>query len=262
MHLALQPAAEILNRPPGKVVADLGGLSASSICFPKDAAANLAALRTGEVHVWLSFIHSDPVAEKLFWNTLSAEERQRAEKIQVAADRAGFVLAHALVRAVLSQYHSIAPGAWQFGHGVQGKPFISAPAGAPPLQFNLSHTNGLAACAVTWNAAVGVDVEHIKPHSDLLAVAREFFPPAVAQELSNLSSEERTVQFYELWTRREAFGKACGVGLTPTSSVSEIAEGWQFFQLRVSPDHFLAAAIRDEQGSTSVFKLRMVTLVG
>ena len=148
MHLALQPAAEILNRPPGKVVADLGGLSASSICFPKDAAANLAALRTGEVHVWLSFIHSDPVAEKLFWNTLSAEERQRAEKIQVAADRAGFVLAHALVRAVLSQYHSTAPGAWQFGHGVQGKPFISAPAGAPPLQFNLSHTNGLVACAV------------------------------------------------------------------------------------------------------------------
>src|ERR1039457_6256925 len=117
----------------------------------------------GEAHVWLSFLQADQVTERGFWNTLSAEERQRAEKIHASTDRAGFVLAHALVRAVLSQYHSTAPGAWQFGHGVQGKPFISAPAGAPPLQFNLSHTNGLVACAVTWNAAAGVDVEHIEP---------------------------------------------------------------------------------------------------
>jgi 4'-phosphopantetheinyl transferase len=219
---------------------------------------NLAALRAGKAHVWLSFVQNIPSEDKRVWQMLSDEERMRAGKLRVTADRAGFVLAHALVRAVLSQYHPVDPGAWEFGRSPQGKPFISAPVAAPPLQFNLSHTRGLAACVVALELAVGVDVEYIEPHADLPAVAREFFASAGVQELEKLSDEEQGVRFYEHWTRREACGKASGLGLSLLSQVDENPKAWQCWQQRVSPDHILAAAVGGGQGSATVFTLQTV----
>jgi phosphopantetheinyl transferase len=223
-----------------------------------DFEANLAALRRGEAHVWMSFGQAGQGAEKVAWHLLSDEERRRAGKIQAAADRDGFVLAHALVRAVLSRYHPVVPGVWRFGRGPQGKPFIRAAADAPPLQFNLSHTRGLSACVITLNIGVGVDVERIERHADLLNVAREFFAPAVVQELQNLSGEKQTLRFYEHWTRQEARGKASGTGFAPVSLVNENAEDWRCLQERVSPRHMLAAAMHGGQGSATDFRLRTV----
>lgn len=228
------------------------------IFLGNDLAANLAALRTVEAHVWMSFVESSQAADKPLWKMLSDEERERAEKISLAGGRAEFVLAHALVRAVLSRYHPVVPGAWQFGRGPHGKPFISAPADAPPLQFNLTHTRGLAACVVTLDAAAGVDAERIEPHADLLAVARQFLEPTAARELENLSGEKQSLRFYEHWTRQEACSKACGLGLAPRSCVSEAVAGWKFWQQRISPHHMMAAAVCEGQGMSTVFRLRTV----
>lgn len=223
-----------------------------------DFAANLAALRRGEAHVWMSFSQPGQGAEKIAWDLLPEDERQRAERIQAAADRDEVVLAHALVRAGLSRYHPVAPGVWRFRRGPQGKPFVLAAADAPPLQFNLSHTRGLSACVITLNIPAGVDVEQIEPHADLLNVAREFFAPAVVRELQNLSGEKQTIRFYELWTRQEACGKVSGIGFAPASLVNENAEDWRCLQERVSPRHLLAAAVRGGQGSATDFRLRTV----
>ena len=221
----------------------------------QDILVNLAALRAGEAHVWLSFHETAPVAEKFFLKLLPDAERERAEKISPAGVRGEFVLAHALVRAVLSQYHPIAPGAWQFERGPHGKPFISAPGDAPPLQFNLTHTRGLAACVVALDAAAGVDAEYLEPHADLPAVAREFLAPAAAWELENLSGEKQTLRFYEHWTRQEACNKASGVGLASPPRAGGNADGWRFLQQQVSPRHILAAAVCGGQG---IFRLRTV----
>ena len=222
----------------------------------KSTEENLAALRAGQAHVWLTLAPAVSDEEKLVWEMLSDAERKRAEKFHQAANCAEFVRAHALVRAALSRYHPVAPGAWQFGHSPQGKPFISGPAAAPPLQFNLSHTRGLAACVVTLDAAAGVDVEAIEPQADLLAVARQFFAPAAVQALENLSGAEQTIRFYEHWTRLEACAKASGTGLATTSPAAEMAGEWRCWQQRVSPDHMLAAAVRGGRGRTTVFTLR------
>jgi 4'-phosphopantetheinyl transferase len=189
---------------------------------------------------------------------LSAEERERAEKISSAAGRTEFVFAHALIRAVLSQYHPVAPGEWRFARSPLGKPFIRAPAAASPLRFNLSHTRGLAAGVVTLASAAGVDVERIEPHADLLAVAREFLPAAAVRELAALAGAARTIRFYEQWTRLEACAKAGGGGLISPVSPVATAEGWQGWQRRVPPDHLLAAVVPAGHGIATVFTLRQV----
>ena len=230
-----------------------------AICAGNEIAANLAALRAGEAHLWMSFTEPDPgAAGKSLWHMLSDEERERAGKISLADNRMEFVLAHALVRAGLSQYHPVAPGAWQFGRGPHGKPFISAPAAAPPLQFNLTHTRGLAACVITLDAAAGVDAELMEPHADLLGVARQFFGAEAVRELESLSGEQPVVRFYAHWTRQEACRKGSGIGLSAQPRVNETLADWQFIQRRVSPRHILAAVICRGQGMPTVFRLRTV----
>ena len=223
---------------------------------PQAMAANLAALRRGETHIWGSFTEDAPDAEKLLLDKLSETERVRAAAISLSGQRFEFVLAHALVRVVLSQYHATAPAAWQFGRGPQGKPFISAPSDVPPLQFNSTHTRGLAACAVTLAAAVGVDAEHLEPEADLPGVARQFLP-AAARELEHLSGEQQTRRFYEYWTLHEARSKALGAGLAPQPLAAENAGGWQLFQRWVSPKHILAAVCRGQK-TPAGFKVRIV----
>ena len=246
-------------KPPEKNAAKTGGAAFNLIYSRHDAAANLTALRAGEAHVWLSFLPDGANVEKTVWNILSDEEQARAEKIHPADRRVEFVLAHALLRTVLSRYYPVAPSAWQFECDPQGKPFISAPIASPPLQFNLTHTRGLAACAVTLAVAVGVDAECIQPHPDLLVVAREFLASSVVRELENLSGEPQVVRFYEHWTRHEACIKACG-GLESKADDDERLSGWRFLQQRVSPHHLLTAAVCSGQENSIVFKLRTADL--
>ena len=111
---------------------------------------------------------------------------------------------------------------------------------------------------VTGNAPAGVDVERLEPHADLLEVARNFFAPAVVQELEKHSAEQRVPRFYEHWTRLDAGAKAGGGGLTAPALVNENAAGWRVFQQRVSPDHLLAAAVRGGPGCLTRFILRTV----
>ena len=227
------------------------------MCAGENASCQLACLRAGETHVWLSFIDNDPAPdENFFLARLSETERARAKKIVPPDGRLHFIFAHTLLRAVLSQYHLVEPDAWQFGRGAQGKPFIRAPAEAPPLQFNLTHTRGLAACVIALNAAAGVDAEYLEPHADLLDMARQFLPAPAARELENLAGEQRTLRFYEHWTRQEACSKACGAGLAALPEAMEPDPGWQFVQQCVSADHILAAVVRGRPGKSVVFKLR------
>ncbi len=223
----------------------------------QNSSRGMAGLRAGELHVWLSFTEGMTAVDELFFEQqLSEAERMRAEKIVFPGGRLEFALARALLRGVLSRYHPVDPAAWRFAYDLQGKPFISGPADAPRLQFSVTHTRGLVACAVALDSAVGVDAEHLEARDDLLAVARQFLGVATSRELENLSGDALTLRFCEQWARQEAWAKAVGSGLAALPMSAENAAGWQFFQRQVSPRHILTAAVRRGNQRPAILKVR------
>jgi 4'-phosphopantetheinyl transferase len=194
--------------------------------------------------------------------TLSDEERARAARLRGAGARRAFAVAHALLRAVLSRAVPLPPAAWRFEKGPQGKPaLVGAPPEAAPLRFNLSHTEGLVACAVARGAEVGIDAERGARLRDPLAVAERFFAPAEAAALRALGEAERRERFLDAWVLKEALLKGLGLGIAgalrevivaldaPRPSVvfgpglGDDPRRWQFELLRPTPEHRLGVAV-------------------
>jgi 4'-phosphopantetheinyl transferase len=228
------------------------------------------------VDIWLLAAPEDApeggVGRAAAW--LDDEERARMERYRDAADRSRYLFAHALVRATLSRYApETAPPAWRFRLGAHGRPEIAAGAGTPPLRFNLSHTEGLVACAVALGRDVGVDVEHTAtPRFDVdacLEIAASNFAPSEIAALAALPREARRERFFAIWTLKEAYIKARGLGLAlplarfafdlPPSAASEIrvrfapeigddAAGWHLARMGPTPAHALALAARRARG--------------
>jgi 4'-phosphopantetheinyl transferase len=217
------------------------------------------------VHVDL--VHPDSAEalarQEAYRALLSNEEAERMARLVFERDRRRFLLTRALVRTMLSRYASVAPAAWSFTANVHGRPeILHRPRGVPDLRFNLSHTDGLIACAVTIGREVGVDVEHIGrrlTHD----VAGRFFAPREVDDLRALSPDEQSRVFFDYWTLKEAYIKARGFGLalpladfafrpSPPSApriafepaLDDDPATWQFFQDWPTPLHRLAVAVR------------------
>lgn len=122
-----------------------------------------------------------------------------------------FAAAHGVVRLLLSQYLGGDPREIGFSFNAQGKPSVL---GESRLRFNLSHSGSLGACAVALDCEIGVDVEQIRPMRDLLDIARRFFSAAECADLEAVSPGERDLAFFNCWTRKEAYIKAIGGGLS------------------------------------------------
>ncbi|HVS38179.1 MAG TPA: 4'-phosphopantetheinyl transferase superfamily protein [Gemmataceae bacterium] len=166
----------------------------------------------GEVHVWAAALDrpADEVAE--LSRRLSDEERERAGRFRHAASRDEFIIARALVRRLLGDCLGVCPRSVRFSQTARGKPRLAAePA---PLSFNVSHSHGMALFALTSRCEVGVDVERVRPFSDEMGLADRFFTPTEAAALRALDAAGRLETFFRLWTRKEAYLKAHGLGLS------------------------------------------------
>lgn len=194
---------------------------------------------------------------------LSPDEHARMARLVFDGDRTRFLLTRALVRTTLSRYASVAPADWQFITNVHGRPeLLDRPSGVSDLRFNLSHTDGLIACAVTIGREVGVDVEHVGrrlTHD----VAGRFFAPREVADLQALPDDRQARVFFDYWTLKEAYIKARGMGLAlPLGdfafglsdegavdirfepSMQDDPATWQFAQAWPTPTHRLGLAIR------------------
>jgi 4'-phosphopantetheinyl transferase len=174
------------------------------------AAAAATAIATGDVHVWRIGLDRSDTSQ--LGTVLSPDERTRAARFYFERDRARFVVARAALRHILGDYLGIPPAEMAFVYGTHGKPSLAAP--WFDLCFNLSHSRAVGLCAVTRGRAIGVDVEQIRPLDDADALAEHLFSPRERASLRRLSGERKLRGFFNAWTRKEAFIKALGDGLS------------------------------------------------
>ena len=177
-------------------------------------------LTIGEAHIWLAELIRSPAEHKELAQHLSPDEQQRAERLIHLHHRRRFTAGRGLLRVILGAYLSTRPHKIQFIYGAQGKPCLEHPGNAK-LYFNLSHSGKYILIAVTLENEVGIDIEELHPIESLETISRRYFSSQENQTISALPPQEQVNAFFACWTRKEAFIKACGGGLTiPLDSFS------------------------------------------
>jgi 4'-phosphopantetheinyl transferase len=171
-------------------------------------------LNGDEVHVWRAALNVEASRVKSSWHLLSTDERVRADRFRFPKDRDHFIVAHGLLRAIISRYLDAAPDELRFFYGRYGKPALGDESGRDSLRFNLSHSRALAVYALSRGRDVGVDVEYIRPEMADEKIAEHFFSPREVAVLRSLPIESQPEAFFNCWTRKEAYVKATGKGLT------------------------------------------------
>jgi 4'-phosphopantetheinyl transferase len=161
----------------------------------------------GTLHLWHASLDRPAAGHE---GLLSADELERAERFHFARDRRRFVVGRGILRALLGAYLDTAPEAVQLRYGASGKPALAD----GPLRFNLSHSGAVALFAFTTEGEVGVDVEELLPQPDARRLADHFFSPAEVATLRAVPAAALDRGFLECWTRKEAFVKARGDGLS------------------------------------------------
>jgi len=155
------------------------------------------------------------------------------------------VLARGLLRAILGAHLGLEPGAIRFVYGPQGKPAIAD----SPLRFNLSHSEDLAVCALGRDLELGVDVERLRPVPEAESIARRYFCPAECADLLAVSPSARTQAFFHCWTRKEAYVKALGGGLSVALDGFQVTlrpgEAARLVHLDGQPDHAAEWSLED-----------------
>jgi len=199
-------------------------------------------LADARVHVLMANVAAHALDEDSFEAVLCEGERERASRFVFERDRAQYVVAHGLLRMVLARYLGAPPAALRFDVGRYGKPRLADANGGTALTFNLSHTSDLVVIAVARHRAVGVDVERWLPKLEHEEVAERYFSRAEQAELRSLPPDQKIGGFFACWTRKEAYIKATGFG---------VSRGLDYFDVTVAPGK-QARIIADRLGSVGV----------
>lgn len=210
---------------------------------------------------------------------LDPAERQRERSFYFERDRNRHVIAHALLRTALTEESggAVAPEHWRFRADRSGRPSLLGD-DMPPLSFNLTHADGLAAVAVTRRRAVGVDAERIGGNRAAAGPSAGLFAPHEAESIEACPPEQRIARFLEYWTLKEARVKADGSGvalpfdrpafrfpadglieLCAGSDPGEPGRGWKFWQLRLRDDFLLALCV--ERTGAAPLALQVIEMV-
>jgi 4'-phosphopantetheinyl transferase len=162
-----------------------------------------------EAHLWRLDLDAE-LGEARATDILNEEERARAARFHFERDRHRFIAGRAALRKVLATYLDRAPADLVFTVGPHGKPALENLG----LEFNLSHSSGCGLLAVTRGRRVGVDVERVRADFAGEDIARRFFAPAEVEALAGSAPDQYVTGFFRCWTRKEAYVKARGDGLS------------------------------------------------
>lgn len=173
------------------------------------------AADSSRIDLWCTYISE--IGDGSLWPRydalLSMEERAAQARFLFAKDQRRYLVTRALVRTVLSRYAAVRPEEWAFSAGPHGRPEISAPRSTPALEFNISHSADLVLLGVTSGRTLGIDTEGVLAREADIDGLDRYFAPQESAALLALVPGERRRRFFELWTLKESYIKARGLGL-------------------------------------------------
>ena len=195
-----------------------------------------------EVHLWRVDLETIGADELRWQQVLSSDELARAASFHFSPDRQCFVATRAWLRTILASYLSTDPHSLSFSYSKKEKPSLGPVFGSSDITFNVSHSGGIALLGFTRGREIGVDIERLRPDSDLEAISRRFFSAREQSQLAALPTEEKVDAFFRCWTRKEAYIKATGDGLSlPLDQFDVSVEpGTSSALLATRPDHLEA----------------------
>lgn len=234
----------------------------------------LTGMGTKPLHLWIAHPDDllDGAAAEACAALLTDEERARWMRFRFEKHRREFLATRALVRNALSHYKRLPPAAWRFKANDHGKPATDPDCG---LRFNLSNATGLVVCLVAEDGEVGVDVESPARADVMLRVAKEAFSAREREQLEMLADDEKLERALTLWTLKESYIKARGMGLKlplekfsfvfggvegvrleVDASLENVAERWSFCMLDYAGHRIAAMVQRAKVGELEVLEVR------
>jgi len=230
-------------------------------------------LGRNEVHVWRASLDEFSPQRDNFLRTLAAEEQTRAERFYFQIDSERFINAHGILRAILGLYLNRAPECLSFCYSSYGKPALTRESGGDAIRFNMSHSRGVALYAVTRDREIGVDLEFIRSDLEVEQIAERFFSRSEIAALRALPTDLQKYAFFLCWTRKEAYIKARGEGLSlplnqfdvslipgepaellSTQPDSNEAVGWSLKELTLGPGYVAALAVEGSGWTVSCWQ--------
>ncbi len=191
-----------------------------------------------EVHLWGKYlnIRADEVEELA--KILAPEEQKRADRFHFPIHRKRFIVARATLRNILARYLDLDARQVKFTYSDRGKPSLIDNS----IDFNLSHSQDLAVYGFTKNRNIGVDVEYLRDMPDAENLAKRFFSTNEYQAIASLQPPERQKAFFKIWTAKEAYLKATGVGLAGLDDVEIVCNSQESVKIASINRDFRAAS--------------------
>jgi 4'-phosphopantetheinyl transferase len=196
------------------------------------------ALGPSDVHLWRIDLETAAVSTEPWLPILSPDEQTRAARFHFDTDRRYFAATRAILRQMLGSYLAIEPKALILKYSQKNKPALGGAEATSDLSFNVSHSGKIALLAFTRLRHIGVDVERVRHDLDTTGIATRFFSIVEQDQLAALPADQRDEAFFRCWTRKEAYIKATGDGLSlPLNQFDvSLAHGEQNALLATRPD--------------------------
>ena len=195
------------------------------VCFDifEIPSQKILPLPSNEIHVWQAFLEREESHFNELAQTLSKDELLKAKRFYFQKDKKRFVVTHGILRKILGRYLNVEPKRLKFSYGCHGKPAIGGLTDGHSLCFNMSHSHGLALFAFIWGHRVGVDVECVRSMPDAEEISQRFFSPRENAVFRTVQAGKKLEAFFNCWTRKEAFLKAVGDGLSRSLDSFEVS---------------------------------------
>lgn len=270
---------------PYRSASDLHSVSPGSLHFrPLDLtpeSVHPGSLNSNSIHLWTAETNLSAVSRSRLESVLLPDERERAGRFRFDRDRLLFLTARGMLRILLGRYLNADPRSFTFTAGEFGKPMLAPNdcTGVRPLEFNVAHS-GKRVLVGFAHRPVGVDIELAEADREFLSIARRYFSQREQKELRDLPPELTARGFYNAWSRKEAFLKATGIGLSQNLDTFDVSldprqpavlhevrdsalaagrrsEAWHLANLAVDPDYSAAVAYYAEGPQTELLGFRV-----